>query len=158
FPDWATGTAALRDLARSEARPTMARVLDETETFVGAAMAGREAIPGCQAVLGFEGGAEEVETRAAAAGEIMIAAGGTPHGPEPVAHWRENRFSSPYLRDTLLSAGILTETLETATDWSRLLPLYTAVRDALVDALEGDEGGAVVMCHVSHTYPTGASL
>lgn len=158
FPDWVTGTRALRELAQSDTRPTMARVLDETETFVGAAMAGREAVPGCQAVLGFEGRAEEVEARAAAVRELMIAAGGTPHGPEPVAHWRENRFSSPYLRDTLLSAGILAETLETATSWTGLQSLYTAVREALVDALEGDEGGVVVMCHVSHTYPTGASL
>ena len=158
FPDWVTGTSALRELAQSDTRPTMARVLDETETFVGAAMAGHEAIPGCQAVLGFEGKSEEVETRAAVVREIMIAAGGTPHGPEPVAHWRENRFSSPYLRDTLLSAGILAETLETATHWTGLRSLYTAVQGALVDALEGDEGGVVVMCHVSHTYPTGASL
>lgn len=158
FPDWATGTTALRELAQSDTRPTMARVLDETETFVGAAMAGQEATPGCQAVLGFEGRGEEVEARAAAVREVMIAAGGTPHGPAPVAHWRKNRFSSPYLRDTLLSAGILAETLETATNWTDLQSLYTAVRDALTEALEGDEGGVVVMCHVSHTYPTGASL
>src|SRR5699024_11804289 len=50
------------------------------------------------------------------------------------------------------------ETLETATNWTDLQALYTAVRDALTEALEGDEGGVVVMCHVSHTYPTGASL
>src|SRR5699024_11471462 len=93
-PGWATGTTALRELAQSDSRPTMARVLDETETFVGAAMAGQEATPGCQAVLGFEGRGEEVEARAAAVREVMIAAGGTPHGPAPVAHWRKNRFSS----------------------------------------------------------------
>ncbi|MEE2047595.1 FAD-linked oxidase C-terminal domain-containing protein, partial [Nocardiopsis tropica] len=158
FPDFASGADALRVLAQSDARPTMARVLDESETFVGAAMGGREAVPGCQAVLGFEGAPAEVEARAAAVREAMAEAGGTPLGPEPVAHWRENRFSSPYLRDTLLSAGILAETLETAASWTGLLPLYTAVSEALTGALEGDEGGAVVMCHVSHTYPTGASL
>ncbi|MFJ9556873.1 FAD-binding oxidoreductase [Nocardiopsis sp. NPDC101807] len=158
FPDFASGADALRVLAQSDARPTMARVLDESETFVGAAMGGREAVPGCQAVLGFEGAPAEVESRAAAVREAMAGAGGTPLGPEPVAHWRENRFSSPYLRDTLLSAGILAETLETAASWTDLLPLYAAVSEALTGALEGDEGGAVVMCHVSHTYPTGASL
>ena len=158
FPDFRTGVDALRVLAQSDARPTMARVLDESETFVGAAMGGREASPGCQAVLGFEGASAEVDARAAAVRELMAGAGGTPLGPEPVAHWRENRFSSPYLRDTLLSAGILAETLETAASWTGLLPLYAAVSEALTGALEGDEGGAVVMCHVSHTYPTGASL
>jgi alkyldihydroxyacetonephosphate synthase len=99
-----------------------------------------------------------VDARAAAVGAVLAAAGGTRLGPEPVAHWRENRFSAPYLRDTLLSAGILAETLETAASWTDLLPLHAAVSGALTAALEGDEGGAVVMCHVSHTYATGASL
>ncbi|MFD3684920.1 FAD-binding oxidoreductase [Nocardiopsis sp. NPDC058631] len=158
FPDFTTGVDALRALAQSDTRPTMARVLDESETFVGAAMGGREASPGCQAVLGFEGASAEVDTRAAAVRELMAEAGGTPLGPEPVAHWRDNRFSSPYLRDTLLSAGVIAETLETAASWTDLPSLYAAVSEALTGALEGDEGGAVVMCHVSHTYPTGASL
>jgi alkyldihydroxyacetonephosphate synthase len=158
FPDFPTGADALRALAQSDTRPTMARVLDESETFVGAALGGREAVPGCQAVVGFEGTEAEVDARAAAVGAVLAAAGGTRLGPEPVAHWRENRFSAPYLRDTLLSAGILAETLETAASWTDLLPLHAAVAGALTAALEGDEGGAVVMCHVSHTYATGASL
>lgn len=158
FPDFATGVDALRTLAQSDTRPTMARILDESETFVGAALSGGEALEGCQAVLGFEGTDAEVTARAAAVREVLLQAGGTPLGAEPVAHWRENRFSSPYLRDTLLSAGVLAETLETAASWTDLLPLYAAVTGALTGALEGDAGGAVVMCHVSHTYPTGASL
>ncbi|WP_431868165.1 FAD-binding oxidoreductase [Nocardiopsis eucommiae] len=158
FPDYATGVDALRALAQSDTRPTMARLSDETETFVNAALGGREAVPGCQAVLGFEGTEAEVEARAAVVREVMAAAGGTPLGPDPVAHWRETRFHAPYLRDTLLSAGILAETLETAASWSDLLPLYTAVVGALTGALDDDESGSVVQCHVSHTYATGASL
>jgi len=50
------------------------------------------------------------------------------------------------------------ETLETATRWSNLLPLHGAVRDALHEAL-GDRGTPpLVLCHVSHLYPSGASL
>ncbi|WP_306365961.1 FAD-binding oxidoreductase [Nocardiopsis sp. CC223A] len=158
FPDFVTGVDALRTLAQSDTRPTMARVLDESETFVGAALGGHEARPGCQAVLGFEGTDAEVTARSAVVREVLSRAGGTLLGAGPVAHWRENRFSSPYLRDTLLSAGVLAETLETAASWTDLLPLYSAVTGALTGALEGDEGGVVVMCHVSHTYPTGASL
>lgn len=158
FPDHTTGVAALRTLAQSDVRPTMARLSDETETFVNAALAGREATPGCQAVLGFEGDASDVEARAGAVREVMVAAGGTPLGPDPVAHWRENRFTAPYLRDTLLAAGILAETLETAATWSDLETLYRAVVDALTGALDDDVSGVVVLCHVSHTYPTGASL
>lgn len=158
FPDHATGVDALRTLAQSDVRPTMARLSDETETFVNAALGGREAVPGCQAVLGFEGTEEEVEARARTVRATMEAVGGTLVGPDPVAHWRENRFNAPYLRDTLLSAGILAETLETAASWSDLLPLYRAVVAALTEALDDDESGVLVQCHVSHTYATGASL
>ncbi|MCF2436335.1 hypothetical protein LV779_26180 [Streptomyces thinghirensis] len=45
--------------------------------------------------------------------------------------WAHGRYSAPYLRDSLLDAGALAETLETATYWSRLPALYAAVRDAL---------------------------
>ena len=45
---------------------------------------------------------------------------------------------------------MLVETLETATTWSNLEALYEAVRGAL--------DGLHVGCHVSHLYPTGASL
>jgi alkyldihydroxyacetonephosphate synthase len=54
----------------------------------------------------------------------------------------------------LLDAGALCETLETATSWSNLTTLKSAVTAALGSAL----GPALVMCHISHVYPTGASL
>ena len=54
--------------------------------------------------------------------------------------------------------GVLVETLETATTWSRLQELYTAVGDALRGALSARGTDALVMCHVSHLYRSGASL
>jgi alkyldihydroxyacetonephosphate synthase len=59
------------------------------------------------------------------------------------------------LRDTLLDEGALAETLETAATWTKLPAVYAGVREALRVSL-GD--GTVVGCHVSHLYPTGASL
>src|SRR6266542_3629304 len=77
-----------------------------------------------------------------------------PLGAEPGEEWAAGRFAAPYLRDALLDAGAFAETLETATFWSRLPGLYAAVRTALLDALEP----ALVLCHISHVYETGASL
>jgi alkyldihydroxyacetonephosphate synthase len=68
--------------------------------------------------------------------------------------WVHGRFSGPYLRDSLLDAGVLAETLETATTWRNLPALYDGVRRAVHDAL----GRALVGCHSWHLYPTGASL
>ena len=60
------------------------------------------------------------------------------------------------MRDALL--GALVETLETATFWSRLPRLYAAVVGALRDSLTAQGTPPVVLCHVSHVYPAGASL
>ena len=64
----------------------------------------------------------------------------------------------PYLRDALLDAGALVETLETATFWSSLRPLYAAVTAALRESLTSQGTPPLILCHVSHTYPAGASL
>ena len=55
----------------------------------------------------------------------------------------------------MLDVGVLVETLETATWWSNLDRLYTAVKGALETSL-GE--GAIVLCHISHVYETGCSL
>jgi alkyldihydroxyacetonephosphate synthase len=68
--------------------------------------------------------------------------------------WERGRYHGPYLRDDLLDAGLLVETLETSASWSSLLTVWQAVRDAL----QGSLGDCVVMCHVSHLYSQGASL
>ncbi len=52
----------------------------------------------------------------------------------------------------------MVETLETAATWSGLHGLYAAVGAALKDALGARGTPPAVMCHVSHLYPSGASL
>ena len=53
---------------------------------------------------------------------------------------------------------MLVETLETATIWSRLEEVHAAVGDALRTALAEPGTRPLVACHVSHLYPSGASL
>jgi alkyldihydroxyacetonephosphate synthase len=86
---------------------------------------------------------------------VLADLGGEPAGEEPGRTWAAGRFDAPYLRDSMLDVGVLVETLETATYWSRLRPVYDAVSAALRGSL-GDS--AIVLCHLSHVYETGASL
>ena len=98
------------------------------------------------------GGARQAEARA-----VIRRHRGIPLGASPGRAWLRQRYHGPYLRDALLDAGILVETLETAVSWSRLTQLHDAVTEALRSALAG-EGPPLVGCHVSHVYPSGASL
>lgn len=159
FPDFSTGAAALRTVAQAGAAPTVMRMSDEAETGMNLAMSDRigssAAATGCLAITTFEGSAEHVEARAGAVSALLCAAGGTDLGAEPARRWEHGRFGAPYLRDALLDAGVLAETLETATSWANLLRLKSAVTDALTAALPAP---VLVLCHISHTYPAGASL
>ncbi|MGW0970334.1 FAD-binding oxidoreductase [Streptomyces sp. NPDC002516] len=164
FASFEEGATALRRLAQDGPRPTVLRLSDETETFVGLAQpdaigsAEATASAGCTAIAGYEGTAEETARRREEAAAVLRAAGGTYLGAEPGERWAHGRYSAPYLRDSLLDAGAFAETLETATFWSRVPELYSAVRTALTGALTAAGTPPLVMCHISHVYENGASL
>jgi alkyldihydroxyacetonephosphate synthase len=178
FEDFAAGVGALRALAQERVAPAVARLSDEAETRMSLAQAaagedglramrgrlGRAYLglrgyrAGCMAILGFEGALEECERRRERALELVRGHGGLPVGPAPGEAWRAQRFAAPYLRDELLTHGVMVETLETAAPWSSLLRLHRETARAIEDALRGQGTPGVAMCHVSHLYETGASL
>jgi alkyldihydroxyacetonephosphate synthase len=158
FASFSEGCTAMRSLAQSRLLPTVLRLSDETETMVNLASPGEVGASagqgGCLAVVGHEGTREVVGARRAAVAAVLAGLGGTDLGEERGQAWADERFRGPYLRDALLDVGVLVETLETATFWSNLSTVYEQVREALSAALPG----ALVLCHVSHVYETGASL
>jgi alkyldihydroxyacetonephosphate synthase len=113
---------------------------------------------GCLGILGFEGAPEEVAFRRSRALELARGFGGLAVGRSPGRAWLHGRFSGPYLRDDLLTQGVMVETLETATQWSSLRSLHRKVAGAISTALDAQGTPGLVMCHVSHVYETGASL
>jgi alkyldihydroxyacetonephosphate synthase len=145
------GADLLRALEQDGIAPDIARLSDEEETRLSVALAGtgslgRRLLEGrCLLVCGWQG----AHGRAAAA-RRLARGGARPLGPKPGRAWAASRFAGPHLRDDLLDRGVLVETVETATTWSNLERLYRAVLSALP--------GLHVGCHVSHLYPTGASL
>jgi alkyldihydroxyacetonephosphate synthase len=163
FDDFGAGCEAVRRLAQSDALATVTRLSDEAETGVNLAMGGdvgtaSPAAGGCLLIACHEGAGDAVDRARTVTADILTEAGGRSIGSEIGSGWRAGRYRGPYLRDALMDAGAQVETLETATTWTRLGELYTAVRDALTQSLTATETPPLVMCHVSHAYPTGASL
>jgi alkyldihydroxyacetonephosphate synthase len=156
FPTFAEGADAMRRLAQSHLLPTVLRLSDEGETMVNLASQseiGGEGVTGCLMIVGHEGAA--VAPRRAEVASVLESLGGTDLGEERGSAWARGRFHAPYLRDSLLDAGVLVETLETATFWSNRERVHQAVKQALESSL-GE--GTLVLCHVSHVYETGCSL
>jgi alkyldihydroxyacetonephosphate synthase len=170
---WADGLRVMRRLAQEGPKPDIVRLSDPDETQVSMALSGtaglkrlaldtllraRRVHDGCLVIIGFEGIARDVRHRRREVTRILRREHAVRLGASVGRSWLHHRFAAPYLRDTLLDTGVLAETLETATTWSALPGLYAAVRDALSDSLRVDGRPPLVGCHVSHIYPTGASL
>jgi alkyldihydroxyacetonephosphate synthase len=149
FGSFAEGLAAVRAALQDGAAPHLVRLSDEAETTLLANTSG------ALLITGLEGTTADVARDRA--GLAAIGAGARALGPEPAARWYETRYDAPYLRDALLERGVLADSLETATLWSNAETVHRAVRDALRAALD-PAGRALVLCHVSHAYATGASL
>ena len=172
FEDFAAGEQALRTLAHEHVLPDVARLSDEHETRMSLALAGggvkahlgraylglRGYREGCLAILGFEGAVEEVAFRRRRALELAREGGGLAVGRSPGQAWLKGRFSGPYMRDELLTHGVMVETLETATQWSNVRALHRTVTQAIAGALSAYGTPGLVMCHVSHVYESGACL
>lgn len=159
FPDFASGAEGLRRVAQQGNGPTVIRLSDEAETAVSLAQVGKigkALAKGASVVTVYEG--EGIAERRARVSGLLAAAGGTSSGEGAAEEWLQGRFDGPYLRDSLLDAGVFCETLETATTWSNLQTLRFAVERALKDGFAAAGAKSYVMCHVSHIYPTGASL
>ena len=177
FESFDGGLQALRGLAQEHATPEVARLSDPRETWLSLELAGGGGVKGrlgrayldlrgygqaaegrCLAILGFEGDREEVRIRRRRAKALAGAHGGLALGRSPGEAWRRGRFEGPYLRDELLTHGVMVETLETATRWSNMEALHDAVTEAVEDELRDQGTPGIVMCHVSHLYETGGSL
>jgi alkyldihydroxyacetonephosphate synthase len=172
LPDFAAGCEALRELEQGGAAPDVARLSDEEETRLSLRLASQPAAAralrgllaargrrrGCLAIAGFDGEPAHIARRHLRAAATLRRHGAIALGRAPAAGWAKGRFHGGYVRDELLGRGVLVETLETATTWTRLGELHRAVAEALRGALGALGTPPLVGCHVSHLYPTGASL
>ena len=173
FASFPEGAEAFRAMEQLHAAPDIARLSDEEETRLSLVFAGatgikgavtnaflrsRGVIGGCLAICGWEGEPDDVARRRARSVALLKKHGARPLGAAPGRAWARARFHTPYLRDEMLARGVFVETLETATQWSRIPGLYAAVRTALHRSLAARGTPPLVSCHISHLYPSGASL
>jgi alkyldihydroxyacetonephosphate synthase len=81
-----------------------------------------------------------------------------------VGAWRGAFLLAPYLRDTFVACGVLSETFETAITWDRFEELHASVMEtaraavAEIGGVPADGAGAPrVSCRFTHVYPDGVA-
>ncbi|MBV8430520.1 MAG: FAD-binding oxidoreductase, partial [Solirubrobacterales bacterium] len=154
FPDLISGAAAVRALAQSGLYPSNCRLIDPGEARITGAGDGSAAL----LLLGFEAAEHDVEPWMTLALECCSDHGGSWErrgGGEAVGSWREAFLRAPYLRDTFVAMGVLSETFETAITWDRFESFHSAVLEATQTAVRDVCGDGTVTCRFTHVYPDG---
>src|SRR5829696_550546 len=167
FSAFTEGAAAVRALAQSGLDPSNCRLLDPGEAGLTGAGDGERAV----LVLGFESADRPLGTWLEQGLELCRGHGGEPLG-EPrlsgpgedaggregsAGAWRSAFLQAPYLRDTMVAAGVLSETFETAITWDRFDAFVAEARERAERAVEEECGEGRVTCRITHAYPDGAA-
>ena len=104
-------------------------------------------------VLIFEGPAAAVEVESSAVRALCQSAGGEEADASVVDHWFAERNRVPTFR-SFLERGVIVDTIEVASTWSRVSDLYERVTAALREVPEI----LVATAHSSHSYRSGTNL
>jgi alkyldihydroxyacetonephosphate synthase len=178
FDDFIAAAGAVREISQSGLFPSNCRLLDASEAELTGAGDGSANL----LILGFESPHHPVEASLDIALSIARDHGGAPKpgstgqkagsasgnrpvgGDSAVEAWRGAFLLAPYLRDTFVACGVLSETFETAVTWDRLEEFHATVMEttrAAVAAVSGvpaeGPGAPRVSCRFTHVYPDGAA-
>ncbi|MEA2443989.1 MAG: alkyldihydroxyacetonephosphate synthase [Thermoleophilales bacterium] len=153
FASFGEGALAVRALGQSGLYPSNCRLLDPGE----AALTGASS-EGALLVLGFESADHPVGPWMERAIELCEDYGGrVGERSDGVGAWRGAFLQAPYLRDTLVAAGVISDTFESAITWDRFDSFVGEVRSRASDALRSICGAGQVTCRLTHVYPDGAA-
>jgi alkyldihydroxyacetonephosphate synthase len=180
FPSWPRALAAMREIAAGEASPSVTRVSDANETQFSFATRkdpslvdrlkskvlseylrrrrGFDLEAMCLSFIGYEGTKDHVAAQRKLVGQIVSRHGGLCIGSSPGELYDQKKFDTPYIRDYLLDRGAPGDVSETSAPWSELLTLYDEVTAAAQEAFDGLGVRGYIMCHLSHSYHSGACL
>jgi alkyldihydroxyacetonephosphate synthase len=165
FPAFAAGAEAVREISQAGLYPSNCRLLDEAE----AALTGASD-SGALLVLGFESAHHPMDDQMELALECARDHGGDPgqvsssdrrsrRSPDgdgdSVSAWRNAFLQAPYLRDTFVAIGVVSDTFETAITWDRFADFHSTVMETADRALARVCGNGRVSCRFTHVYPDG---
>jgi alkyldihydroxyacetonephosphate synthase len=160
FAEFLAAARAVREISQAGLHPSNCRLLDALEAGTTGAGSGDSNL----LILGFESAHHPVDEPMQIAvsiakehggdpGEIRTGSGGS---EDSVGAWRQAFLLAPYLRDTFVACGVLSETFETAITWDRFEEFHAATMDAVRSKVaEVSPGEPRVSCRFTHVYPDG---
>jgi alkyldihydroxyacetonephosphate synthase len=160
FADFLAAAGAVREISQAGLHPSNCRLLDALEAGTTGAGSGDSNL----LILGFESAHHPVEGPMGIAVEIAREHGGEPAevrsggggSEDSVGAWRQAFLLAPYLRDTFVACGVLSETFESAITWDRFEEFHAATMAAVrAKVAEVSPGPPRLTCRFTHVYPDG---
>jgi alkyldihydroxyacetonephosphate synthase len=172
FDDFLAAAGAVRAIAQSGLNPANCRLLDALEAATTGAGTGEKNL----LILGFESPHHPVEDPMRIAVEIAAEHGGDAGqvrssggagsgggaGGDSVGAWRNAFLMAPYLRDTFVACGVLSDTFESSITWDRFEDFHAVAMEVarakvaeVSDAPAEGPGSPRVSCRFTHVYPDG---
>jgi alkyldihydroxyacetonephosphate synthase len=181
FDDFMAGAGAVREIAQSGLHPSNCRLLDALEAATTGAGSGEKSL----LVLGFESADHPVDSPMEVALAIAREHGGVPgelrsrrppkdgkethaegrpasNAPGAVEAWRSAFLFAPYVRDTFVACGVLSDTFESSITWDRFESFHAAAMEAartkaaeVCGTPSDGPGSPRVTCRFTHVYPDG---
>jgi len=178
FERFADAGEAVREIVQAGLDPANCRLLEAAEAELTGAGDGRAHL----LLLSFESAHHPMDDQLG----LALEAATSHHGEAPVLtgrkldtearnrpinsesgaaeSWRGAFLLAPYLRDTFVACGVLSETFETAITWDRLEEFHATVMETARRAVaevsgaprEG-RGAPLVTCRFTHAYPDGVA-
>jgi alkyldihydroxyacetonephosphate synthase len=165
FDDFTAAAEAVREISQSGLNPSNCRLLDAVESDTTSSGPPGKAL----LVLGFESAHHPVDEPMSIALDTARGHGGEPgeirgaksqgDGEDSVSSWRNAFLQAPYLRDSLVACGVLSDTFETAITWDRFADFHAEVMEtaqrAVAAASPAGGGEPRISCRFTHVYPDG---
>jgi alkyldihydroxyacetonephosphate synthase len=179
FPEFEGGIEAMLECVRQECMPAMVRLNDPDKTALSLAFRppasgftkmasslfktylrakGFAQPRACLMLIALEGSPRGVSRRLQQAEAIYQRCGAVGLGASAGKSFEATKYDFPHIRDFLLDRNVTADVSETATVWSNIARLYQDTTAVLRGEIRKSGVRSWAGCHISHTYPCGASL
>lgn len=163
FDDFLAGAEAARLISQSGLYPSNCRLIDAQEALNNGIGNGSKHL----LLVGFESADHALAPWLERAAEICRDCGGDVQfdkrkdrdqdktGAGASDDWRNQFIQAPYMRDALVTLGMVAETFETAITWDRFQEFHAGIMEAVRKAAKEVCGQCMVTCRFTHIYPDG---
>lgn len=181
FPDFEAGVKYLHELSQAEIKPSIVRLSDANETLLFSKLSKNKNDGGflsgikkqfqnyilkqkgltkpCVLIMRFvQNKYDDASAQINYSKKLVTKHKGMLAPTKIGSNWAENRFKTPYLRDSFIEHRIYIDTMETLVHWKDILKLHKNLTTKLNESEAFGKEKGLFLAHLSHIYSNAACM